>query len=222
VPLIPAISLFGNSLVRAVLRVVKPAKPDPLTVHLRFNPTDYQIQKQNNFTDIAIPGLPSPPIQFVRGECQKLTAELLADTSDTLDNVRVKYTDPLRSLMDIDPELHAPPVVDFLWGDESFRGVVDSLNFTFQLFTPDGIPIRAKVSLTMKEYRPAEVQVRESPTNSPDVEKAYVVRAGDTLSSIAGAAYKDPGQWRVIARANDIVDPRTLHPGRTLTLPRLR
>src|SRR5262249_54006247 len=170
--------------VRAYLMIIKPEVPDPL-VPLRFNPTDFQLQKQNNFSDIAIPGLPSPPIQFIRGECEKLTAELLADTSDSLEDVRTKYTDKLRALMKIQPDLHAPPIVRFIWGDQSFEGVVESLNITFQLFTAAGIPIRAKVSLAMKEYRPAEVQVRETPTNSPNVEKAYVVRAGDTLSSIA-------------------------------------
>ena len=124
--------------------------------------------------------------------------------------------------MNIHPELHAPPIVRLAWGSESFKGVIESLNITFVLFTPDGIPLRAKLSLTLKEYRPVDVQVRERPKNSPDTEKAWVVRRGDTLSSIASAVLRDPALWRTIARANGIIDPRNIPPGLTLTVPRLR
>jgi nucleoid-associated protein YgaU len=45
------------------------------------------------------------------------------------------------------------------------------------------------------------------------------VRRGDTLSGIAAAEYGDPALWRPIARANGIVDPRHVEPGRELTIP---
>ncbi|HEY1403486.1 MAG TPA: LysM peptidoglycan-binding domain-containing protein, partial [Pyrinomonadaceae bacterium] len=101
-------------------------------------------------------------------------------------------------------------------------GVIESLNVTYQLFTPEGVPLRAKLALVLKEYRPVEIQVKERPKSSPDVEKSYTVRRGDTLSSIAAAVYRDPAAWRAIARANHIRDPRRLAPGRLLLLPRLR
>ena len=47
-------------------------------IDFRFDPTEYQLQKSNTFSEIAIPGLESPPIQFVRGDSEKLTVELLA------------------------------------------------------------------------------------------------------------------------------------------------
>ncbi len=103
-----------------------------------------------------------------------------------------------------------------------FKGVIEALNISFTLFTPDGVPIRAKLSLTLKEDRPVAIQVKESPKSSPDVEKHHVVRRGDTLSGIAAMAYGDPGEWRAIARANGIGDPRVLAPGVDLVVPRLR
>jgi len=90
------------------------------------------------------------------------------------------------------------------------------------LFTPKGVPLRAKLSLVLKEYRPAVVQLKEHPRSSPDFEKTYVVRRGDTLSNIAAAVYRNAGAWREIARTNRIQDPRQLEPGRVLLLPRLR
>ncbi len=123
--------------------------------------------------------------------------------------------------MNINADLHAPPIVRLSWGSESFKGVIESLNITFTLFTPEGTPLRAKISLTMKQYRPVTIQVRQVPKNSPNVDKAYVVRRGDSLSGIASALYNDPTKWRAIAEANDIDDPRYLQPGQKLTVPKL-
>jgi LysM repeat protein len=187
-----------------------------------FNPTEYQLQKGNTFAEIPIPGLETPPIQFIRGASEKLTMDLLVDTSGTNEDVRAKHVDKLRNLLNIAGKLHAPPIVSFIWDKNIFKGVVESLNITYVLFTPEGVPLRAKLALVLKEYRPVEIQVKERPKSSPNVEKSYTVRRGDTLSSIAAAVYRDPAAWREIARANRIRDPRRLAPGRALLLPRLR
>jgi hypothetical protein len=210
-----------QGLVQAYLEILTPSVDEPV-IPLRFNPAEYHLQKANNFAEIAIPGLESPPIQFVRGAAEKLSVEVLADTSDTLEDVRTRYVDKLRNLMRLNAELHAPPIVAFSWDRQVFKGVVESLNVAYVMFTSEGVPLRAKLSLTLKEYRPAAVQYRESPTFSPDFEKAFVVRRGDTLASIAAQIYRDPAAWRDIARANRIADPRSIEPGRVLTLPRLR
>jgi LysM repeat protein len=214
-------SLLDQGFVRAQIEIVEPKVPDPI-IPLCFNPTEYQLQKTNTFAEIPIPGLESPPIQFIRGAAEKLTADFIVDTSDTLDDVREKYVNKLRDLLRIKKELHAPPIVKFGWAKQEFKGVLESLNITFTLFTPEGVPIRAKLGVTIREYRPVEIQVKESPKASPDFEKAYTVRRGDTLASIAAAIYRDPALWRPIAEANDIQDPRRIAPGRNLLIPRLR
>lgn len=215
-------SSAGQTLRKARLEVLLPRGASPSVIELKYNPTEYQLQKSNNFAEIPIPGLESPPIQFIRGTSEKLVADLIADTSDKLEDVRKKYTDPLRDLMRINADLHAPPIVRLTWDNQIFKGVIEALNITFTLFTPDGVPIRARLALTLKEYRTVKVQVKESPKSSPDVEKHHIVRRGDTLSSIAGKAYGDPAEWRAIARANRIADPRLLSPGTDLVVPRLR
>lgn len=219
-------SLVRQGLVKAHLEVMQPGAPSPratgIVIPVRFNPTQYVIEKANTFAEIPIPGLESPPLQFIRGNAERLTTELLLDTSDTLEDVRVKYTDQLRALLDVQSELHAPAILRFVWDTQVFVGVVESMSFTFQLFTPEGVPLRAHLNLAMKEYRTVEQQVIETPRNSPDVEKAYTVRRGDTLSAIAAATYDDPSKWREIARANGIADPRILAPGRVLAVPRIK
>lgn len=212
----------GQSSGKAILEILVPAGVEDPVIPLKFNPTEYQLQKSNNFADIVIPGLETPPIQYVNGAGEKLTAELMADTSDTLEDVRERYVTKLRNLMNINSDLHAPPIVRLTWDGEVFKGVVESLNISYVLFTPEGVPIRAKINLVLKEYRTVEDQVAQRPRFSPDVEKTHVVRRGDTLASIAVLAYNDASRWREVARNNGIVDPRTLTPGQVLNLPRLR
>lgn len=49
--------------------------------------------------------------------------------------------------------------------------------------------------------------------------ETYVIESGDTLQSIAEQFYGDVGLDFLIAEANDITDPTSLHPGQELTIP---
>lgn len=211
----------GAALADAYLEIVEPPE-DNQRIPLRFNPAEYSIKKANNFAEIAIPGLESPPIQYIRGGAETLTTELLVDTSDSMLDVRTEYVDAIRALMTPNAGLHAPPIVAFVWETLSFTGVLASLDITYNLFDQQGIPLRAKLAVSITEYRPAAVQVQDPPRSSPDVEKTWQVRRGDTLQSIAAAVYRDPGLWRTVADFNDIADPRRLAVGAELRIPRLR
>jgi nucleoid-associated protein YgaU len=215
------INFMGRDFAEATLTIVEPTVDKP-EIKLHFNPSEYKLKNENTFAEIPIPGLASPPLQYVRGVARVLSMDLLADTSDTLENVRKKKVKPIQDLLKQKKKLHAPPIVEFKWGKQRFTGVVTSLEVTYVLFHTDGNPLRAKLALVMKEYRPVKVQLREKQKqSSPDVEKRYVVRAGETLSSISAAVFRDPAHWREIAVANDITDPRSVAPGTVLTVPRL-
>jgi Contractile injection system tube protein/LysM domain len=214
-------SAADADLIRAYLEIVRPPT-DSGRIPLRYNPSALSLKKPQTFAEIAIPGLSSPPIQWVRGGLQTLSFEALVDSSDTLENVDTAYVDRLRSLLDPAPKLHAPPVVAFVWGPRRFTGVLDGLDITYQLFARSGVPLRAKLNVNLKEYRPAAVQIWQEQRSSANVEKSYLVRLGDTLPGIAAQVYKDPARWRELAVANGIRDPRDLRPGRRLVLPRLQ
>ncbi|MEU4689788.1 LysM peptidoglycan-binding domain-containing protein [Actinoplanes sp. NPDC023714] len=205
----------------AHLEIVDPAT-DPKVIPLRFNPAEYRLKKSQTFAEIAIPGLAAPPVQWVRGGLATLSFDALLDTSHTLEDVDAAYVNRLRALLDPDAKLHAPPIVAFVWGRRRFTGVLDGIDIAYQLFDAAGVPLRAKAGITLKEYRPVAVQLRETRRSSPDVEKTYLVRRGDTLPGIAAAVYADPARWRELAVANGISDPRTLRPGLSLLVPRLR
>lgn len=219
----PVVDVSKNGSQKARLKVISPEQFDFPEIPFKFNPSEYKLQKSNSFAEVTVPGLQTPPIQFVRGNSEKLTTELLVDTTDNLKDVRSEYTDHLRRLMDIAESIHAPPIVKLIWAGEIFKGVIDSLGISYILFSAEGVPLRAKVSLSLKEYKTIEEQASagKNKESSPDVEKSHIVRRGDTLSAIAHLAYRDASQWREIAKFNDIKDPRRLTPGQVLNIPRL-
>jgi hypothetical protein len=214
------LNFLGRKFAEAQLEIVQPAK-DRAVIPLHFNPAEYKLAKENTFAEIPIPGLESPPLQYVRGGAQVLTMDLLVDTSDELKDVRTEYVKKIEDQLYKDDKLHAPPILKFVWGPQQFTGVLVSLDVTYTLFHIDGKPLRAKLAVKLKEYRTVEIQLKKTRTKSPDVEKRYVVRTGETLSSISDAVFRDPALWREIARANRITDPRAVSPGTVLTVPRL-
>ncbi len=189
-----------------------------------FNPEEYTLNRDNTFASQAIPGLSGPILQFVNGNMQTLEMELFFDTWDT-DVVAKKdvrdLTNRFVRLLDIDPDLHAPPVLDVHWGSLDFRCVLARASQKFQMFADDGRPVRARVSVTFNRFIDAEREAREVGRLTADYTKVHTVVLGETLSGIAARHYDDPRQWRPIALANRLDDPRRIGTGQLLTIPAL-
>ena len=144
-------------------------------------------------------------------------------------------TDPFYQLIKIDGKTHAPPVCFFSWGDQfpgqrnyattgsqqrhGFKCIVESVRQRFTLFSPQGVPLRATLTVSLKEYKTLAEQIAEINKQSPDHTRVHVVQQGETLSRIAAAEYNDPTQWRAIADDNKLDDPLDLPPGMILSLP---
>lgn len=214
---------------------------EPLEV--QFNPTEYSLSKDNRFADVQIPGLDSPVVQFVRGDSETMTLELFFDTTDHGTGSEAKAVtesegdfhgvDEFYRLVKIDGDLHAPPIVRLTWGDKfpgvtteasegsapAFDCVVTSVDRKFTLFNSDGVPLRAIVTLSLREYKTLEEQLQELNLQSADHTRVHAVRQGETLPQIAYEAYQNAARWRLIAEHNNILNPRRLTVGTLLELP---
>lgn len=63
-------------------------------------------------------------------------------------------------------------------------------------------------------------QSQAQPQTQPSTATEYTVQKGDNLWSVAVAQYGDGFQWTRIAEANKLVNPRVIHTGNRLTIPR--
>lgn len=185
-----------------------------------FNPEEYTLNRDNNFASQTVPGLSSPLLQFVNGNLRTLEMELFFDTYELRRDVRDE-TQKVVHLLDIDPDLHAPPVLRFSWASLQFRCVLARASQKFVLFLEDGRPARARLSVSFSEFVDPGREGREVKRQTANFSKAHTVVQGETLSAIAGRFYEDPRQWRPIALENDLDDPRTLTTGQTLLVPPL-
>ncbi len=201
-----------------------------------FNPAEYSIEKGNTFQSTSLPGLSTPVTQFVTGNADTLTMELYFDTYakssrhpkvTKREDVR-HYTRKIANLMEIDPTLHAPPIVEFTWGPPigtpegvQFRGIIEKVSQKFTYFLDDGTPVRATLNVTFKEYKTVEEQLAELKRQSTDRTKLREFKEGDSLWLLASKEYNDAQAWKVIADHNQIDNPRLIAPGSMLELPPL-
>jgi nucleoid-associated protein YgaU len=204
-----------------------------------YNPEELKLEQGNTFAEIGIPGLNTPPLQYVRGKARALTMELFFDTYETEppQDVRV-HTARIVRLLDKSPQTKAPPVLLFSMGRFQFQCVLVDAGQRFTMFLRDGTPVRSTLSVRFQEYVRVELRVERgiffgSPTvsaaanagielgrsllsGSPSV---HVTVQGETLSGLAAAYLGDASRWREIARANDLDDPFDLPPGQPLVIP---
>jgi hypothetical protein len=202
-------------------KIIPKTGRDRSEINVLFNPAEYTLEKSNQFQSTALPGLGLPVHQFVSGQADTLTMDLFFDTfTDGGGSDVTAETGRLAKLLEIDAELHAPPIVMFAWSSLRFTAIIERLSQRFTMFAQDGTPVRATVSVTFKEYKTVREQLNEISRRSTDRYKRRVVIAGltDQLWRLAAREYDDPAQWRVIAERNRIDEPLDLEPGRALLL----
>jgi nucleoid-associated protein YgaU len=196
-----------------------------------FNPEEYSLNRDVNYAQLAVPGLSGPLLQFVQGNLQTLEMELFVDTYESHvsgsgranaagDDARV-IVGRITDLMNIDPTIHAPPLLQFVWGSLTFDCVLARANQRYIMFSPSGVPVRARVQVTFNQFRNPDMEAKEVKRETADYTKTYTVMRGDTLSAIAGREYGSSRNWRAIAIANDVDNPLRLVPGTRLVIPRL-
>jgi nucleoid-associated protein YgaU len=207
-------------------------------VKCRFNPKEYSITKSNTWTPSKVKGNSRPGVEFGGGQPRELSVELLLDASDSDKGSIKDDAKKLFAMMEVDDKLGSgapkntgrPPKVTLAWGDApSFEAFAKSLTVQYTLFRQNGDPMRALVKLTLVQAEKAQdgsdgsqpSKAGQNPTTRAlPALGAHVVRDGDSLPSIANAAYGDPTRWREIADANGIDDPLRLSRGARLSIPR--
>jgi len=196
-----------------------------------FNPDKLVFSKTANWKKQGAAQRDCPELQFTNAEPRTLKLDLIFDTFDPENvqnkdkDVRQMYTDKIFHLTTIEKhgDKHRPPVCRLSWGTVGyfFQGVLQQLEQQFTLFTEEGVPVRAKLSCTFKEWWTNYEDLNKQAPESSDIAKMHIVKRGDTLSNIAAEEYLDPKLWRVIAIENGIDNPHLLKPGTLLLLPAL-
>lgn len=106
------------------------------------------------------------------------------------------------------------------WGNFERKVWLSGLKSEFVRFDDSGVPIRAKIGLTLNVDDENRKPARGNPTSGgiPD-RKSHLLTFADNLPLLAHANYGNTARWRDIAEANDLDDPLRARPGHRLFLP---
>lgn len=186
-------------------------------VEVMFNPNEYTVSVEAKYTG------EEDKRQFQKTEIPDLKVSLFYDTYEERTDVR-KETNKIIALMKptiAGKETKHPPDCGFVWGKFSYRGVITSVQQKFTMFLENGIPVRAILDVTFTSH-----DLEKKIDNLKGLEacrKLWVVKSGDRLDLIAEEVFKDPLNWRKIAKANRIKNPIDFPGkkdiGRTLVIP---
>jgi hypothetical protein len=146
--------------------------PDAPPLPVQFNPTTLKLSLSNQVEGGDSHG--KQVRQHVGPSSTTLSLDLVFDSADEgtteePSSVREKTKRLERFLFPKGEGKHVPPRIRFTWGDLIVEGVVDSLSIDFDHFAANGVPLRAKVSLSIKgqdrdrELKPKEDDRRGAP-----------------------------------------------------------
>jgi len=207
---------------------------------VQFNPDSLKVTFANQIATPGGSGDQSGPQaqQFVGAGTTKLTVTLAFDVTSEIpqglpevDDVRkltqrVAYFITPAGDPPTQPKKYIPPSVRFLWGSFQFDGIMESMDETLELFSPEGRPLRATVAISLSQQKitafafnnvapppPATLRGGAAPGTAPLTEAP----SGSSLPSLA-ASLGTNGDWQSIAAANGIENPRLLQPGQLINL----
>jgi hypothetical protein len=201
---------------------------NPKTVTVQFNPETLKVSFSNQKSGGDQAG--GSAIQFVGQGTTSLSLELWFDVTvlpaerQEINDVRLLTHDVAHFIMPKEENRRRsqdnkvqfiPPGVRFSWGSFLFEGVMDSMDENLEFFSEDGRPLRASVSIKLSRQeilfrRPQEGQGGSQGQQQP-------ARAGDSVQKLASDAGR-PDDWKSIAEANGIENPRQLAPGTMVDL----
>lgn len=177
---------------------------DEITVH--FNPVSLQLQVSNELKDTKN----NERKQYVAKTSSKLTMDLLFDTTDTGEDVTAT-TRQLQAFLAPPPppgrpkaKETPPPLVLFEWGTLKFKGVAEGYKETMDFFSPNGVPLRSSVNLTLSRQDqvfdgPAG---DDAPENAGSLDDDFTLDTPATSASAAANGMQNPGAARAVAAAN--------------------
>jgi Contractile injection system tube protein len=183
---------------------------------VQFNPQEgYSVSSSNAFKTEA--GRYGPPtVEFTGTVGRKLTLQLHFDTTHLGIDVRISIW-PILALLEKDSRTGMPPRLLFTWGSFQFCCVLESAGQDYTRFLPAGIPVRADVSLTLAEI--AYSVPRSQAVLALAATVPVPVLQGENMSQLATRLVGDPHNWRALATANNIDNPRKLAVKLSLKLP---
>jgi hypothetical protein len=163
-------------------------------IDVQFNPVSLSYEVSNSLDQ---QNRDATRRQIVTASNARLSLELQFDSTTSGESVR-EMTLPIKRLLRPDEaDTQAtydivPPVVRFEWGNFVFSGLIESYRESLDFFSPEGVPLRALVSIAMTHQTratepPAPATTRRRPPAPPPATLGRCTPQG--VDGAAGVAF---------------------------------
>jgi hypothetical protein len=190
-----------------------------------FNPASYSQKYEVDYEESQGQGTTGSTQKFGKIKPQEYSFEFIFDGTGA-SSEKKDVTDEIERFLKvtgkIDSDIHRPFYLQISWGSLISRCVLRSADITYNLFKPDGYPLRAKVNATFAENIDDELRTAEEGKNSPDLTHYRVVKEGDTLPIMTYRIYGDLSYYVDVAKINKLDNFKRLEAGTRLRFPPLK
>lgn len=197
------------------------AQEDEYTVYV--NPDQITFSYKIKSTRQDVPGSGGNTLKYVGVEPESVSFDIMFDTTGVIPgsvgDVYAQIKEFRKITYDYNGTIHRPNYLQLSWGSIIFKCVLSSLNVTYTLFSPQGIPLRAKVSVSFEETMDPATIARDDDNQSPDMTHLRTVLEGDTLPLMCYRIYGDPTFYLEVARINGLDHFTDLVPGMRIEFP---
>jgi hypothetical protein len=197
------------------------AKGDEYSVLV--NPDQITFNYKIDNTRQKVPGTGANTLKFVGVEPETVSFDIMFDTTGVIPGSTGDVYAQIEAFRKVtyiyNGTIHRPNYVQLSWGSIVFKGVLTTLNVTYTLFSPQGMPLRAKASVTFEETLDPVTLARQDDRQSPDMTHLRTVLDGDTLPLMCYRIYGDPSLYLEVARYNGFDHFTDLKPGMHVEFP---
>lgn len=195
------------------------------TYQALINPDKYTQSFHVNYSDDQGLGTANATLKYTKSLPQEVSFELLLDGTGVLSSSRTDVGAELESLKNVvytyNGQIHKPNYLVLNWGNLDFQCCLTSMSVNASLFKSDGSILRARVSLSFKNFQSPKEIAAKSNKRSPDMTHERIVVAGDTLPAMTQAIYGDSKYYLKVASYNGLYNFRSLVPGSKIFFPPL-
>jgi len=190
-----------------------------------FNPSSIavklQVERDQTEPDGAIDGL----MKFKKIAAQDYVFEFIIDGTGANGEPKKEVPDEviafLKVVYDYSGADHKPNYVMIMYGSVLLKCVLKSVDVTYNLFSPNAKPLRAKINATFNSCADPVLSAAIKNDNSPDMTHLRKLKSSDKLISFANKIYKKNTYYLEVARANDFDTFRNLPESTEIFFPPL-
>lgn len=192
---------------------------------LKINPASLNFTKSIEYTTDKVKGSSEEVTKYYKHGPTTLSFDFILDstgiaytTTEDLHQTVEKFEDVVYK---IKGETHKPNLLQISWGTIVFYCGLESLKYDYTLFSPEGNPLRVKISVSFSGYIERYEEVKKAQKSSPDLSHYIILKEGETIAFWCNKIYGDFSYCKDVAEFNGIPGFRNIKPGTKLMFPKI-